>query len=225
MKSFSWREETKKQWDNRAKDWHINAKEMWENGSRKEILPFFIEHIPIGNIVDLGCGDGYGSHLLNKKGYKVVGMDISERMVTIAKNLESNRLTFVQGDLSKTPFEDEQFSGIMAINSLEWTENPLEALNEIKRIVINGGYGCFGILGPTAKPRINSFPRLEGNNAICNTMMPWEFEKLALKNGWQKIAEKGVYKRDITNNHLIGLSNELKQALTFMNLFILKKVN
>ena len=59
---------------------------------------------------------------------------------------------------------------------------------------------------------------------ICNTMMPWEFEKLATEHGWKKIAEKGVYKKGVEEGLLSGLTNDLKQALTFMQLFILQRV-
>ena len=34
----------------------------------------------------------------------------------------------------------------MAINSLEWTEEPLRALNEIKRVLKKDGYACIAIL-------------------------------------------------------------------------------
>ncbi|MGV3467455.1 MAG: class I SAM-dependent methyltransferase, partial [Heyndrickxia sp.] len=202
---------------------HAKSKNMWLHGSRKDIVPFFTKYIPKGLIVDLGCGDGFGSFLLSENGYNVIGMDISENMVTFAKNFENNHLFFVQVSIVNTPFEDGQFSGVMAINPLEWTEKPLDALNEMKRILAIGGYGCFGILGPTAMPRINSFPRLEGKEAICNTMMPWEFEKLAIKHGWEMIAESKVYKREVEEEHLEGLSNVLKQALSFITLYILRK--
>ncbi|MGV3464427.1 MAG: class I SAM-dependent methyltransferase, partial [Heyndrickxia sp.] len=150
MDSFSWELETKRSWDQYAESWHSKSKNMWLHGSRKDIVPFFTKYIPKGLIADLGCGDGFGSFLLSENGYNVIGMDISENMVTLAKNFENNHLTFVQGSIVNTPFEDGQFSGVMAINALEWIEKPLDALNEMKRILANGGYGCFGILGPTA---------------------------------------------------------------------------
>jgi len=223
VNSFSWEQETKRSWDQQAESWHSKSKNMWLHGSRKDIIPFFSKHIPKGLIADLGCGDGFGSLLLSEKGYKVIGMDISDKMVALAKNHKNEHLSFVQGSLLKTPFEDGKFIGVMAINSLEWIERPLGALEEIKRILAIDGYGCFGILGPTAMPRINSFPRLEGKEAICNTMMPWEFEKLAIKHGWEKVSELNVFKRGVTEEHLEGLSNELKQALSFITLFILRK--
>ncbi|MFS8630883.1 MAG: class I SAM-dependent methyltransferase, partial [Bacillales bacterium] len=106
---------------------------------------------------------------------------------------------------------------------LEWTENPLRALAEMKRILKDGGKACVGMLGPTAGPRKQSFPRLYGKRVICNTMMPWEFERLALENGWEKVDELTVFKKDALKLPTERLSGELRQALSFMHVFMLEK--
>lgn len=222
MGQFSWKEAARTSWDKRAASWHEQSVNMWENGSRKEVIPFVQQHIPKGYMADLGCGDGYGSYLLSQKGYKVAGMDLSEKMIKLAKEKERPGLSYLIGDLNNPPFRENELDGVMAINSLEWTEQPLHALNKIQLILKPGGYACFGILGPTAMPRRNSYPRLLGEKVICNTMMPWEFEKLAMDHHWIKVAEKGVYKRGVKETLLDGLSGDLKQALTFMSLFIFK---
>ncbi len=219
---FIWNKEAKREWDDRANDWHEKSVYMWENGSRKDIIPFFKKYVPIGLVADVGCGDGYGSHLLHKHGYQVIGMDISEKMISFANKHQQDGLCFVKGDLVKPPFQQNQFIGMMAINVLEWVEDPLHVLHEVKKIVRPDGYACIGILGPTAQPRSSSHARLEGENVICNTMMPWEFEKLATDHGWLKVDEHYVYKRGVTQSHVKGLSSELKQALSFLTLFMLQ---
>jgi ubiquinone/menaquinone biosynthesis C-methylase UbiE len=226
LKTFNWHKEAEKSWDERADFWNQSSEEMWEHGSRKTIVPFILKHIPNGSYVaDLGCGDGYGSFKLHQAGYHVVGIDLSKEMIEKAKARgENERLQFLQGDLAKLPFPDETFSGAMAINSIEWTEKPLEALNEMRRVIKRGHYLCVGLLGPTAAPRINSYRRLYDEPVICNTMMPWEFEKLAQENGWEVVDGQGVYKRGVTEGLVASLSPELKQALTFMWLFMLRKV-
>jgi ubiquinone/menaquinone biosynthesis C-methylase UbiE len=225
MNMFKWHEEAKKQWDERAEFWNQSSEDMWERGSRKTILPFLASYIPIGSeMIDLGCGDGYGSWKLAQSGYRVVGIDLSYEMVEKARiRGENEQLRFIQGDLTHLPFDDEAFSGAMAINSLEWTEEPLKALNEMKRVIKRGHYLCVGLLGPTAGPRANSYQRLYGKPVICNTMMPWEFEKLAQENGWELVDGKGVYKKEVDEEAVSGLPTELKQALTFMWLFMLRK--
>jgi ubiquinone/menaquinone biosynthesis C-methylase UbiE len=224
MKNSEWHTSAKTRWEDNADYWHERSVEMWTSGSRKAIIPFFTKHIDTGNrVADLGCGDGYGSYLLYKKGYVVTGMDFSRKMVEIAKKQEMDQLSFLQGDLRSLPFQDEQFHAVMAINSVEWTEDPLHTLNEIERVVTPNGYICIGLLGPTAHPRDNAFPRLHGKEAICNTMMPWELEKLAGEKGWKKVDEDWVYKKGVKSSITENLTNELKQALTFMTLFMFQK--
>jgi len=222
---LGWHLEAKKQWDSSARKWAEQSQNMWENGSRQEIIPFIMKHIPkSATFCDLGCGDGYGTFKLYKNGYQPTGLDISETMIEIArKNTTHSSISFVQGDISCLPFEKQQFQAAMVINSLEWTENPLIALKEIERILIPGGFACIGILGPTATPRkVNSFPRLYGETVIMNSMLPWEFERLALENGWALVDERWIKKEKTSHFALTNLPKELQQALSFMWLFMFK---
>ncbi|TMU86828.1 class I SAM-dependent methyltransferase [Bacillus sp. BHET2] len=224
MKRSEWHQSARNRWEDNADHWHSKSVEMWTSGSRKKIIPFFNKHIEKGQpVADLGCGDGYGSYLLYEKGYVVTGMDFSRKMVDIANKQEKDTLSFVQGDLRSLPFQDEQFHAVMAINSIEWTEDPFHTLNEIERVVATDGYICIGLLGPTAHPRENAFMRLHGEKVICNTMMPWELERLANEKGWKKIEENWVYKNGVDVSLTETLSNELKQSLTFMTLFMFQK--
>ncbi|MCA1054561.1 class I SAM-dependent methyltransferase [Rossellomorea aquimaris] len=223
MTNTEWHTNAKSRWDTNAENWHSKSEDMWLAGSRKAIIPFFKKTIDEGaNVGDLGCGDGYGSYLLHENGYKVTGMDFSHKMVEIANGLERDQLKFVQGDLTRMPFLDGEFDAVMAINSIEWTESPVDALHEIERVTVKGGLICIGLLGPTAHPRDNSYPRLHGEEAICNTMMPWELEKVAEEKGWNKVDEEWVYKKGVDERMTGSLPNELRQALTFMTLFMFR---
>ncbi|PLT34935.1 bifunctional 2-polyprenyl-6-hydroxyphenol methylase/3-demethylubiquinol 3-O-methyltransferase UbiG [Bacillus sp. V5-8f] len=227
MSNHNWHGEAEKKWDSYSGKWTENSRDMWENGSRKKIIPLFKEHIPGGGrVCDLGCGDGYGSLLLSNNGYNVTGLDISTEMIETAtkRAAGNNRLTFIRGDLVNLPFNDDEFDAVMAINSIEWTESPLKALGEIYRVVKPGGHALYGILGPTAAPRQqNSYRRLYGEKVIMNSMQPWEFEQLAKENGWQLSAEAGVEKRGVNFDQLAFLPKELCQAISFMWLFIFRK--
>lgn len=222
VSNFKWVDEAEKQWDERAENWHSNSKEMWETGSRKDIIPFLTRHVAGElSICDLGCGDGYASYKLASKGFKVTGIDLSEQMLEKAmERAKDTTAQFLKADISNIPVETDSFDAIMAINSLEWTESPLDVLLEMKRVVKSDGLICIAILGPTAMPRINSYRRLYGEKVICNTMMPWELGKLAEEHGLIKVDEMGVYKRGADRLHLEKLSLDLKQALTFMWIFM-----
>lgn len=224
MANVSWQTDAKNQWNARAGGWQAKSADMWESGSRKGVCSFFANHVLANSLVaDLGCGDGYGSQKLYQAGYEVIGIDLSNKMVELARRFETERLTFRQGDLSSLPFMEEGLDAVVAINSLEWTENPYRVLQEIKRVLKPGGKFCAAILGPTAGPRENSYHRLSGEPVIMNTMMPWEFAKLALDNGFKHIAEDYVYKSGITESVVQSFPAELKQALTFFTLFMMEK--
>lgn len=219
-----WVHKSEREWNGRAEDWHSRSEEMWESGSRKDILPLLKKHLNNGDkICDLGCGDGYASFQLAKEGFHVTGVDVSGNMIEKAKKrAEELPLTFIKEDISVLPFLDGTFDAVMAINSLEWTENPFKVLNEIKRVLKKDGLLCIAILGPTAMPRMNSYRRLLGEKVICNTMMPWEMEKIAEEIGLTMIEELGVMKREAENLPISFLSRDLKQALSFLWVYLLK---
>lgn len=224
MADVSWQEEAKSQWNARAGGWQAKSADMWENGSRKGVCPFFANYVPKRSLIaDLGCGDGYGSRKLNQTGYEVIGIDLSNKMVEFAKKFETERLTFKQGDLANLPFKNGELDAVIAINSLEWTEDPCRVLKEIKRVLKSSGKFCAAILGPTAGPRENSYSRLSGQPVIMNTMMPWEFTKLAQENGFKLIDEQYIYKDSIAKAAVQSFPAELKQALTFFTLFMMER--
>lgn len=224
---FDWHKESATQWNRMSDNWKQNSKEMWEEGSRKEVIPTFTQHLSPekGPVLDAGCGDGYGTWTMAKLGFEMVGIDISGEMIQKAGQRQDQglKMQFRQADIVQLPFADEAFAGILSINVLEWVESPLAALQELKRILKPGGLLCLGILGPTAAPRQHSYKRLYGQEVICNTMMPWECGRLVEENGFAIIDQRGVYKRGVQEDKLSSLSLELKQALTFLWIFVLQK--
>ncbi|GAA0442074.1 class I SAM-dependent methyltransferase [Virgibacillus sp. AGTR] len=226
MKRFDWSKEAAVLWDDQADFWNKRSKNMWESGSRHQIVPFIKKHSKPNcqQLLDIGCGDGYGAYKLYKEGYRVTGMDLSKKMIDYAQSQLPDEITFIHGDINQLPFDDSAMDGIMAINVLEWTENPDKALDELKRVVREDGFLCVGILGPTAGPRLNSFPRLHNQKSICNTMMPWEFQKLCEEKGLQYMDGYGVYKQGVNKAHYNDLPLELKQALSFSWIFLMRNV-
>lgn len=223
----TWHDQAKQMWNHNATFWNSKSQNMWDEGSRKSIVPFFTKYVGSNaNVLDLGCGDGYGSYKLWKEGYDVTGVDLSDEMVKLCQSRLTDaqeRLSFKQADMMELPFEDQSFDALMAINALEWAEVPIKAFNEISRVVKSGGHLCIGLLGPTAAPRANSYNRLYGEDVIMNTMMPWEFEQLAKEQSFEVLGQEKVYKRGVDLKHVGSLSGEMQQALTFMTIFMLKK--
>lgn len=99
MTKFNWHESAEKKWDSSAEFWNQNSQEMWDSGSRSTIIPFFEQYVEKEvQVLDVGCGDGYGTYKLSGSGYKAVGVDLSEVMIQKGKERgEGPNLSFVKG--------------------------------------------------------------------------------------------------------------------------------
>ena len=64
-------------------------------------------------VLDLGCGAGNNAVYLSKMGHNVTGIDLSDSMITIAKNKKSNA-KFVKGDVCKLKFENNSCNCIIS---------------------------------------------------------------------------------------------------------------
>ena len=93
------------------------------------------------NVLDLGCGSGIQSKQLIDEGLKVVGLDISPKMVAEARK-RVPRAKFVVGDMAKLPFKKDSFDGVYARASLLHIPKDLipKVLGLISKILVNGGY-------------------------------------------------------------------------------------
>ena len=93
MTKFNWHESAEKKWDSSAEFWNQNSQEMWDSGSRSTIIPFFEQYVKKeAQVLDVGCGDGYGTYKLSRAGYKAVGVDLSEVMIQKVRNAEKDRI-------------------------------------------------------------------------------------------------------------------------------------
>lgn len=79
-------------------------------------------------ILDLGCGSGLSSQCLEEMGHHWIGVDISDAMITVAKERhregELNDLQVIQTDLGfGLPFKPGSFDAAISISALQWLCN------------------------------------------------------------------------------------------------------
>jgi len=115
-----------------------------EEETCKEVK-FIGRFVKKGRILDLGCGTGRLLLPLYKQGYEVYGMDISKKMIEIArKKIEGLPITLVVGDFSKKiPFPDNFFDCIISMHSslLHLKKSDRRRFSkEVERVLKNGGY-------------------------------------------------------------------------------------
>ena len=82
-------------------------------------LEKFADLLPIsGQVLDAGCGVGKPvSQVLVKKGFIVTGVDISSKMVNLAKE-NVPEATFLQKNILELDFADNSFDGIICVYTL-----------------------------------------------------------------------------------------------------------
>jgi len=88
-------------------------------------------------LADIGCGTGYGTFLLSKKG-QAVGLDVSEVTIRYAKNTYSG-CEFLRGDAGAIPLKSEGFDAATAFEVVEHLPGPEILLCECHRILKKGG--------------------------------------------------------------------------------------
>ncbi len=81
---------------------------------REKFISFLPSH---GNILDAGCGSGRDSGYFSSKGFDVVGVDLSEKLLEIARK-ENPSVRFQKQDLRYLDFPEKSFDGIWACASL-----------------------------------------------------------------------------------------------------------
>ena len=97
---------------------------------------------PDSKAVDLCCGTGDISKLLAKNPYinEVTGVDFSDKMLEFARiNNPDKKIKYINADCTKLPFEDTSFDIATMFFGLRNIENKDMAINEVNRILKNGG--------------------------------------------------------------------------------------
>jgi SAM-dependent methyltransferase len=85
------------------------------------VLDVFSSRTASGAILDMGCGPGWTSLFLSRAGYQVVGVDISERMIEIARERsaqENNPVEFIVGDMEELDLGRCDFDGVLFFDCL-----------------------------------------------------------------------------------------------------------
>ena len=144
-----------KEWDAAAESW-IDFVRQSKDYFRDELNNPAMFHL-IGNVnglslLDVGCGEGFNARLLVVKGAKVVGIDLSEKLIASAISAEEGKPLGIDyyvldsRDLSK--FSSESFDLVTCFMALMDIENYDKTIGEIARVLKKDGRFIFSITHP-----------------------------------------------------------------------------
>jgi ubiquinone/menaquinone biosynthesis C-methylase UbiE len=123
----------------------------------RSLLMAFVELIrdgPAGAVADIGCGPGRVAAFLAGHGLDVIGVDVSEEMLAVARKAHP-QIRFELGELAALPIDTAVLSGAVCWYSIICTppDRLRPAFDELRRVVVPEGYVLLGFQSGSGEPR------------------------------------------------------------------------
>lgn len=95
-----------------------------------------LEYIEGKVVLDIACGEGYGTNLLSENAKKVCGVDISNEAIKHAqeKYIKCN-LEYKHGSATAIPYENKSFDVVTSFETIEHLFEQEKMFSEIKRVL------------------------------------------------------------------------------------------
>lgn len=133
--------------------------ELYDKPLDKKLYDLFFERVVNkGMALEIGCGPGEIANYLKMKGLDIIGLDISEKMIEVAKKLNPF-INFRLGDVFDLEFENNSIAGIVApylIVNFKLEDVP-KALSEMYRVLMNTGQILISFHSGNQELEINDF--------------------------------------------------------------------
>jgi SAM-dependent methyltransferase len=137
-------------WQDEAQNWAAFARTPGHDGTHETInLPALLDLLPPAGrrTLDLACGEGRISRLLQSLGHRVVGIDASPAMARLTAGQHSPVL---MGDATRLPLADEAVDLVVAYMCLHDIDDMPAAVAEASRVLEPSGRLCLAIPHPVS---------------------------------------------------------------------------
>ena len=159
------------------------------------------------NVLEVAPGPGYFSIELSKMGkYNITGMDISADFIEICKKnaaRENTAINFLQGNVSKMPFEDNTFDFIFCSAAFKNFKEPVTALSEMYRVLKNNGIALIIDMNhDVSKEILDEESRKISKSGFERCFMKISFRSLC-KGAYSKTELEKMIKQTMFNKNVI----------------------
>ncbi len=111
----------------------------------KELVLELAAPKPGDKVLDIGVGTGIFALELMNHGAEITGIDVSERMLEVARSKGVKNVAI--GNAVSLDFPDESFDLVISITALEFVKENDKAISEMVRVCKKGGRVVVGTLG------------------------------------------------------------------------------
>ncbi|EMS73388.1 class I SAM-dependent methyltransferase [Ruminiclostridium cellobioparum] len=149
------------------------------------------------SVLDVGCGTGNVLlEVIKRKSVDIAGIDLSEKMLDIARRRIGNSADLRSGDSEHLPWDSAAFDMIICTDSFHHYPHPLAVLEEMKRVLTPNGKIVIADawMPPPLRQLLNIFMPFS-NDGDVKMYSQGEMKKLMYKCGlkfenWQRIGNR-----------------------------------
>lgn len=134
-----------------------------------------------GDLLEFGSGTGHWSDFFAKIGFNVIGVEISDAMLEVARVKKFDNVQFIKGDVEKIDL-GQKFDVVAILTALEFLNNPKIAVENAIKHLKPGGIIIIGVL--------NQDSELGRSRKQSEAITPYSFAKFYTKDELQLLFEK-----------------------------------
>ncbi len=138
-----------------SEQWLSNPKNRAVLEIENRLMMRLLDPLPATALIDIGCGIGTRLSPFFDRGMDLTGLDASPHMLASAKRLYGGQVAWHCGEAEDLPFSDNQFNYACLNHTLEYVDDPQQALQEACRVAKDrlyiGFYNRYAIMGATRR--------------------------------------------------------------------------
>jgi len=125
------------------------------------------------DVLDAGCGVGYGSAYLAATARRVVGVDVDAEAIAYARErYAAANVEFVQADVTTLPFDAATFDVACAFEAIEHVAEPERLVAELRRVLRRDGVCVL------STPRVDETTTASANPFHTVELAPEDLERM-----------------------------------------------